>query len=213
MPQAAYDFLSVATNKCATDTPAAGCAKNYLVVQAHHDHCNHDDLPKFMEEGVHTYEDKLESCMIHRKYDDHLPDCVKTTATNETVSAAVSVLASNSCDQSCSSTACTDAFRALYYAHETIENDQADIALHTYEEACEEQSCNAGDEHATLDMDICDDDHVDHGDHDDHGHGKQHPCQCEAKEQGWTIDCSDQKPMQVRVSFLYSSVACFSPPS
>ena len=35
-------------------------------------------------------------------------------------------------------------------------------------------------------------------DHDDHGHGKQHPCQCEAKEQGWTIDCSDQQPMQVR---------------
>ena len=89
---------------------------------------------------------------------------------------------------------CSTAFKALYYAHETIESNQADIALHTYEEACEDQGCNAGKATDTLDMSVCKDDH---DDHDDHGHGSQHACQCEAEEQGWKIDCSKQAPMQV----------------
>jgi len=160
---AAYTFLGDAANKCGTESKEArpACETNYLIVQAHHDHCNHDDLPKFMEEGVHTYEKLYKACVIHRKYDDHLPECVKTTASAETVAAAVKKLEELKCDTLCNVTGCPEAFQALYYAHETIENDEADIALHKYEEACEHQGCNTGSKDAKLDMKVCEEDHKD----------------------------------------------------
>jgi len=42
--------------------------------------------------------------------------------------------------------------------------------------------------------------------HNHTGH-EDHPCQCEAKEQGWAIDCSDSTAMQARGCAPYPALA------
>ena len=43
-----------------------------LVVQAHHDHCDHETLTRDEEELVHTWESSCVRCSIQRKYNQAL---------------------------------------------------------------------------------------------------------------------------------------------
>ena len=52
--EAAYDALVAS---CLTDCSSATCAENFAFVEAHHDFCLHDQVPKRVEVGFHDLEE------------------------------------------------------------------------------------------------------------------------------------------------------------
>ena len=176
--QSANTYLGTPANKCGANTTdhLPDCEKNFLIIQAHHDHCSHDDLPTYMETAVHTYEDLYTPCIIHRLRDDDLPDC-PTGITADSAKVAAAVLAENNCKTTCNSTTCEDAFRSVYMAHEVLDHDDVDpaveAALHDYEESCEDQGCNSPKsvaKDAKLDMKVCKEEAAAHEDHEGEHH-------------------------------------------
>merc|ERR1711988_94312 len=130
------------------------CYKNYLILQSHHDHCLHDDLLQNEETEFHKFQKMCgEGCEIARKTDPALSACPTVNCTTAEGEAAVAVLEANSCNSSCTSTACGSAYKKIKYLHDVCETDPIDAVvgkpLHAYEDKCEDdgQGCNtaAGD--------------------------------------------------------------------
>jgi hypothetical protein len=171
-------WAALATEGCAAsmeacEDKATDCAKNFAIVQAHHDHCDHDDVPQAVEQGYHTYEDvcKDNKCEIGRQYNANKAACPTVDCSDKVAQqAAVDALDANDCNTACTGDCATN-FKLVVAFHDACEEDDLIDAieheLHEFEESCEEEFCNSVS--GPFDpMDVkCD--HDDHGSGDDHG--------------------------------------------
>jgi hypothetical protein len=134
--------------ECNASNPPDDCNDWYHVMQAHHDHCLHDQLPTGIEQKLHDYEHYYEDCFIKRQYDADLTACpavtcgdmqALTTAANTLQGGCSTVL-------ECQATACSNAMKTVLMAHDTCNENQLpdniEKALHDHEEPCAAQLCN-----------------------------------------------------------------------
>ena len=83
---------------CKTKAHSATCEKNYNVIRAHHDHCDHDEVPEEVETEIHEFESFYTKCKIHRKYDVTIDDCAEAHCDEASeLNATVTKLAENNC--------------------------------------------------------------------------------------------------------------------
>jgi len=136
------------TTACSSTEPTEQCKKSYHILQAHHDHCMHDDLPTDAEVKLHLYESKYEDCFIKRQFNANLPNCNAVDCNDDTeMNNQVAFLEAN-CGSNCSSVACKYAIQYILMAHDTCEESQLphdlEVELHHHEGVCEAQLCNTG---------------------------------------------------------------------
>ena len=151
------------TAACDDTSPTEECEKQYHIMQAHHDHCKHDEIDQSLKRMIHDFETLYEDCTISRKYDPALtmcPDVDCSTAGIDLVNAKAQ-LTTYGCDTDCSSIECRSLFHKVVKAHDTcMESDlptTIENALHDFEDSC--TVCNSYSEADTpaLDYDHCND--------------------------------------------------------
>jgi hypothetical protein len=137
---------------CAATNPPKSCIDKYYVMQAHHDHCLHHQLPTAIEKDLHSYESFYNDCFIKRQYDATLLACPAVTCTDATaMTTAISTLqnVANDCKTTtgCAKAQCAAAIKVVLMAHDTCPEDKLpnnlETALHDYEEPCARQLCNS----------------------------------------------------------------------
>merc|ERR1712205_151161 len=145
---AALNYLEAnAVCKTAAAEDNAQCVSNYYVMQAHHDHCAHEDMPLLVETKIHDYESFYEDCEIRRQFDSDLDACPTIDCNNilTDMGNIVTEMSEANCNTDCSSATC--------------EEDQLPTALettlHDFEEACENNLCNTSPAVFTLDPSVC----------------------------------------------------------
>eukprot|EP00793_Prasinoderma_coloniale_P000400 PRCOL_00005384-RA len=127
------------------------CHMNYYILQSHHDFCPHHDLPLEAETKLHLYEDNFEDCEIARQFDEDLEACppVADCSDSAKLLADIAIL-DTQCIEDCSSDACAAAFQSVLMAHDTCDEDllpiTLEVALHDFEEVCEDALCNSASE-------------------------------------------------------------------
>jgi len=143
---------------CKTKSHSATCEKNYNIIRAHHDHCDHDEVPEEVEKEIHEFESFYTKCKIHRKYDVTINDCAEAHCDEASeLSATVTILADNSCatKPNCQTKdECKNAYQKILMAHDTCDHDDlptsVEKAIHDYEESCELSLCNTASKEKTA---------------------------------------------------------------
>jgi hypothetical protein len=143
---------------CKTKAHSATCEKNYNVIRAHHDHCDHDEVPEEVETEIHEFESFYTKCKIHRKYDVTIDDCAEAHCDEASeLNATVTKLAENNCatGTKCQTeTVCKNAYQKILMAHDTCDHDDlptsVEKAIHDYEDACELSLCNTASKEKTA---------------------------------------------------------------
>ena len=170
------------TDKVATmvegDVDEEACHQAYMLFQAHHDHCDHHVLPTELEGKLHVYEHDFEDCFIRRQYDADMEKCPAVDCADADAMQAATTTLGASCSNDCTSAACKNAIQLVLMAHDTCDESllpsNVEVALHDFEEICEDKLCNTADAPFVLtceedDHDDHEDDHADHeDDHADH---------------------------------------------
>jgi hypothetical protein len=116
--QTAYDAL---VKDCLTKCDSDACKKNFAIVEAHHDFCLHDDVPKEIEVGFHDLEEVCAmQCVIGRLKDPDHSVCEKMDCpTHESVIfEVVKTLYDNGCATKCPEKECGKSFREIKYIHD-----------------------------------------------------------------------------------------------
>ena len=170
-------------------------------------------MPGAIEVGIHDWEHHCDECHIDRMPDPSLPQCPSVDCSDATAAtqALQALQASAVCGTTCGGD-CGEHYRVLRAFHDTCEEEdlphEVETFIHTYEEPCEAENCNAGAMNATG----CDshDDHDDHDhddhDHDDHDHDHDGTSCCAvADTMHFAIDCDDQATQLSAWSNLTSS--------
>jgi len=136
---------------CKAKDPSESCQSNYYYMQAHHDHCLHDQLPERIEKDLHDYEGFYDDCFIKRQYDSDLEACPAVECSNQkALTEAVATLQAG-CDTvaKCAVKACADAVKVVLMSHDTCaESDlpnNLETALHDHEDPCAAVLCNSAD--------------------------------------------------------------------
>ena len=157
----AQTYLTTAANDCKKKDASPTCCTNYHIVQSHHDHCTHEQVPASLETTIHAYESFYEDCEIARQYDKDLPKCPTVDCSTAKVDLATVTtdMQTNNCNTTCSSATCKLYFQKVLMAHDSCDEDAIPAAiektLHAYEESCEDQFCNSVTEAFTLDDSTC----------------------------------------------------------
>merc|ERR1712070_208773 len=88
---------------------------DYYVMQAHHDHCLHDQLPAGIEKLLHDYEHYYDDCIVARQFNPALGQCPEVDCNNQ----ASLTNAANTLEQ-CATTAeaCAMCYNGVLYRHE-----------------------------------------------------------------------------------------------
>ena len=158
--QDAFDYLKE-HSECKTEANSAECKSKYYVMQAHHDHCAHDQVPPAVEHGLHDFEAFYEDCHVKRQFDSDLSscpavDCSDTLTTDKDI---VDEMEDNTCNTDCSSNACKTRYQKMLMYHDTCAENQLPTNLeqgvHDYEEKCESHLCNTAEAAFTLDTSVC----------------------------------------------------------
>jgi hypothetical protein len=117
----AYDYCAA---NCLTKCDSAECTKNFAIVEAHHDFCLHDQVPKEVEVGFHDLEEVCaKQCSIGRLKDDDHVACPEMACPGEDgMVGVVNTLYSLDCATKCTNdNACGEAFRKLRVIHDNCE--------------------------------------------------------------------------------------------
>ena len=149
----ALEYLETAGNNCKVKDHSPECEKNFNIINTHHDHCDHDQVPEEIEKEIHEFEHLYTDCQIERKYYDLGGICkeieCEASGTKAELTTAINDLKSNNCNataKSCEAPACKDAFQKVLMAHDTCDHDDVptnvEQSLHDYEEACDSVRCN-----------------------------------------------------------------------
>eukprot|EP00747_Dinoflagellata_sp_TGD_P111826 gnl/TRDRNA2_/TRDRNA2_171314_c1_seq7.p1 gnl/TRDRNA2_/TRDRNA2_171314_c1~~gnl/TRDRNA2_/TRDRNA2_171314_c1_seq7.p1 ORF type:complete len:405 (-),score=75.41 gnl/TRDRNA2_/TRDRNA2_171314_c1_seq7:112-1260(-) len=134
---------------CKAVDPPQECINQYYVLQAHHDHCLHDDLPTGAEHKLHEYEHFYDDCFVKRQFDTKLSVCPAVDcADSKTMTEAVATLQKGcTTTQACADPTCAEAIKIVLAAHDLCPEDKLpnnlEAALHDHEEPCEAQLCNS----------------------------------------------------------------------
>jgi len=145
--QTAVDNLD-ANTACKADAPPATCVVDYHVMQAHHDHCLHDQLPADIEKALHHYEQFYDDCFILRQFDPDLSACPAVDCTDQTALTTAIQTLQDGCTtvEACADSTCAAAIKTVLMAHDTCAESQLpnnlETALHDHEDPCEAQLCN-----------------------------------------------------------------------
>ena len=156
----ANTYLTTAANDCKKKDASPTCCTNYHIVQSHHDHCTHEQVPASLETTIHAYESFYEDCEIARQYDKDLPKCPTVDCSTAKVDlvTVTTDMQTNNCNTTCTG-ACINLFRNVLMAHDSCEEDELPAAientLHAYEEKCHDHFCNSVTEAFTLDDSTC----------------------------------------------------------
>ena len=160
--QAALDFLEANSGVCKTKANSAECKSNYYVMQAHHDHCPQEKLPREVKDELHEFEAFYEDCHIKRQFVSGLSSCPALASCSNALTTdkeIVTEMEDNTCNDDCSSNACKTRFQKMLMYHDTCDVDQVptgfEQAVHKYEEKCEAHLCNTATALFTLDMSVC----------------------------------------------------------
>jgi len=133
---------------CKAASPPAACVPDYYIMQAHHDHCLHNQLPTGIEHTLHDYEHYYDDCLIQRQYNSAYGQCPTVDCTDQLslTNAANTLAACAATAEACATTACSAAMKIVVVAHDTCPEsvlpDNLEKALHDHEEPCEDQLCN-----------------------------------------------------------------------
>ena len=150
----ALTYLETASNNCKTKDHSAECEKNFNIINTHHDHCNHEEVPETIEKEIHEFEDLYTDCKIERKWYQTGELCAEVHCEESGIKAEltteINYLKNNNCNATDSSCAadkkCKAAFQKVLMAHDTCDHDDVptnvEQTLHDYEEACDSQRCN-----------------------------------------------------------------------
>jgi hypothetical protein len=137
---------------CAAISPPQTCIDHFYVMQAHHDHCLHDQLPTGVEKKLHKYEHFYTDCQIKRQFDTKLKAgaCAKVTCTDATsLTNAIQTLQNGNCKSAtlCAASACSAAIKTVLMAHDTCSEkllpNNLEVALHDFEGPCAAELCNS----------------------------------------------------------------------
>lgn len=162
---AALNYLETnAVCKTAAGEDNAQCVSNYYVMQAHHDHCAHEDMPLAVETKIHDYESFYEDCEIRRQFDPDLDACPTIDCNN--ILTDMGNIVKEMSDANCytgttceTSATCKEKYQKMLMAHDTCEEAQLptklETTLHDYEEKCEPNLCNTSPAAFTLDTSVC----------------------------------------------------------
>lgn len=130
--------------------------RTYGIVQAHHDFCPPSALPVEVELGFHVYDDLCgEACFVGRQFVPGLPACPAAQCSNTAgYTSAVNTLDA-SCTSSCSSPACSAAYRTVRATHDGCDEipEAIEVAIHNFEDVCAAQECNVVTQ--AFDPNIC----------------------------------------------------------
>lgn len=155
--QAAQDHLNKEENHCDEKNK---CTKEFLILQAHHDHCPHDSVPTGAEKLIHQVEKAYTSCEIPRQFNKDFSACPAVKCTDKAgFEAAAKALKDNNCTTSCKSDVCKSNFQTILSGHDNCEEDElptaVEEALHDFEESCEDNLCNTLDKPYFADGEKC----------------------------------------------------------
>jgi hypothetical protein len=137
-----------ANTLCLATNPPQSCIPNYLIMQAHHDHCLHDALPTGIEQKLHDYEHFYNDCYVKRQFDPDLSACPAVECADQTsmTNAVATLQAGCTTTQACADSTCSNAIKLVLAAHdlcpENVLPNNLEVALHDHEEPCEAQLCN-----------------------------------------------------------------------
>ena len=162
------------TNACSkVDCTASDvCMKNFFIIQSHHDHCAHEDVPETVERVIHIYEESCtQHCLIAPKFDTEQRKCPPVdceaemaAADNEGVAdvAYQNLVNDAACLEDCSTSNCANSFRLLKTVHDKCPKDTmswvGEVAYHDYDEICNDYGCNLAEAASNPDDElICDD--------------------------------------------------------
>ena len=157
----ALDYLEENESVCKTEANSAECKSNYYVMQAHHDHCAHDQIPHDVEHELHDFEAYYEDCHVKRQFDSDLSSCPAVDCSNvlTTDGNIVAEMGSYNCNDDCSSNECKTRFQKMLMFHDTCAENQLptdlEKGMHDYEENCESHLCNTASAAFTLDTSVC----------------------------------------------------------
>jgi hypothetical protein len=174
--------------ECKTCPSSAKCKKEYLLVQAHHDHCLHNQLPEDMEKLMHDYEHYYDDCIIPRQYNPSLGDCTPVKDSEgrckdkQAMTDAIAKLDAD-CGTSCADAACVSTIQLVLMAHDTCPEEDLpeaiEYSLHDHEVVCENYLCNSATEMIDVEKIACskeEEAHAGHDhDHDDHADDTKAP--------------------------------------
>jgi hypothetical protein len=146
----ASDYMELASNNCAQENPAEECTKNYHIIQAHHDHCLHDQLPIGLEKKLHAWEAYYTDCKIKRQYNPALGACPQAKCDSYTTLQDITAkLFIDGCDNKaiCDSSAeCKAGIKDVLIAHDDCPESKLpnflEMALHDHEDSCADHLCN-----------------------------------------------------------------------
>ena len=116
--EGAYDFLVANCLKCCSSKE---CEEAFAFVEAHHDFCLHDQVPKEVEVGFHDLEEVCaKQCDIGRLKDPDHSVCPDMTCPDEAgVVQVVNDLFALGCKDTCTNdNACGENFRKLRFIHD-----------------------------------------------------------------------------------------------
>merc|ERR1719387_2505874 len=136
---------------CKATGPPEDCIENYHIMQAHHDHCLHDQLPTGIEKKLHDYEHFYDDCFVKRQFDSSLTKCPAVDCSDATAmtKAIATLQAGCATAQACSDKTCADAIKIVLAVHDLCPEsslpNNLEVALHDHEEPCEAQLCNSAD--------------------------------------------------------------------
>lgn len=116
-------------------------------IQAHHDHCFHDDMPLSVGLGFHALKGVCgHACDIQRQFIPGAEACTPSQCSNAALADQAAHTLQSDCVSNCSSQTCKDAFVAVLVHHDVCEPGQTSAvvaqALHDFEELCEDHTCN-----------------------------------------------------------------------
>merc|ERR1719171_997710 len=148
--QGAVDKLE-AKAACKATSPPEDCIGDYHLMQAHHDHCLHDQLPTGIEKKLHDYEHFYDDCYVKRQFNPSLTACPKVDCNDQTaMTTAIETLqAGCTTKENCAAKSCADAIKVVLAVHDLCPESKLpnnlEVALHDHEEPCEKQLCNTAE--------------------------------------------------------------------
>jgi hypothetical protein len=157
----AVSYLEANKVACKVKGASKVCSDHYFIMQTHHDHCTHTQLPANLGLTIHDFEEFYDDCKILRQFDASLAACpaVACSTAKVDLGTAHQTMLNNNCSTSCASETCKVTFQKIVRAHDDCGEDTlpaaVEKALHAYEDICEKNLCNIGTQTVNLDFSTC----------------------------------------------------------
>ena len=176
---------------CLSESNNSTCRQSFYVVQSHHDHCSHSDVPTAVEKGYHDFDANCWHCGIRRKYTPGFPDCPAVDCSDAALADFAAGVLRAACGavpegatleeveavDCCNTPQEQGAFQLVLALHDVCGPTAppvVDRLLHDYEYSCQDHFCNSST--ASYRADVCPFNAYDSGETDEDGPSEDVPC-------------------------------------